>query len=76
LQDKQTSDNDQNQIKAIEDKLIALEDDTELMNFVNQSMDDFSKLYVTVENENAPSLSNLFFVNKNFNIWRSHEKLL
>jgi hypothetical protein len=48
LQDKQASDNDQNQIKAIEDTLTALEDDTKLMNFVYQSMADFNITVVEV----------------------------
>lgn len=71
LQDKRASDNDQKQtLKAIEDRLMALKEDTRLMNFVNQNMDDFNKLYVTVEKENAPSLSNLFsyIINKSFNM--------
>jgi len=48
LQDKQASDNDQKQIKAIEDTLTALEDDTKLMNFVYQSMADFNITVVEV----------------------------
>ena len=48
LQDRQASDNDQKQIKAIEDTLTALEDDTRLMNFVYQSMADFNITVVAV----------------------------
>jgi hypothetical protein len=62
LQGKRASDDDQNQLRAIEDQLIALGEDTGLMNFVYRNMDDFDITVVAVNITKKGDVLKTFYV--------------